>query len=94
MEWMKECFEPAKSFYAQGQHRLLIVVGYASQVSTEFIKFTRTYKIICFCLPSYSTYFFQTLDISVFGSLKQNYKKLLFEKTGFSIYNVDKLILF
>ncbi len=32
----------------------------------------------------------QPLDVGVFGPLKQNYKKLLSEKTRFSTYNVDK----
>ncbi len=50
----------------------------------------RAYKIICLCLPPHSTHLLQPLNVSVFGPLKQNYKKLLAEKTRFSTYKVDK----
>ncbi len=82
---MKECFEPATRSHLQGQHQLLIVDGHASHISIEFIKFTRTYKIICLCLPTHLTHLLPPLDVSVFGPLKQNYKKLLSEKTRFNL---------
>ncbi len=68
----------------------MIVDRHASHVVTEFIKFTRANKIICLSLPAHLTHLLRTLDIGVFGSLKQNYKKLLFEKTRFTTYNIDK----
>ncbi len=46
--------------------------------------------MIYMCLLLHSTHLFQPLDVSVFGSLKQNYKKLLSEKIRFSTYNIDK----
>ncbi len=73
-----------------GEYWLLIVDGHASHLSTEFITFTQANKIICLCLPSYLTDLLQPLDISVFGSLKQNYKNLLSEKTCSSTYNIEK----
>ncbi len=87
---MEECFEPFTRCYLQGESRFLIVDGHASYISTKFITFTRANEIICLCLPPYLTYLLQTLDDSVFGPLKQNYKKLLSEKTRFSTYNIDK----
>ncbi len=90
MEWMEECFEPFTRSHFRSEYRLLIVDGHAFQVSTEFITFTRAYKIIYLCLPSDSTHLLQLLDVSVFATLKQNYKKLLYEKTCFSTYNIDK----
>ena len=59
-------------------------------MSTEFIKFTQAHKIICLCLLPHLTHLLQPLDVSVFGLLKQNYKKLLAKKTRFSTYNFDK----
>ncbi len=90
IELIKECFEPATRSHLQGQHRLLIVDGHNFHISTEFIKFTRTNKIICLYLPPHSTHFQQLLDVNVFGPLKQNYKKLLSEKTRLLTYKVDK----
>ncbi len=69
---------------------MLIVDGYASHVSTEFIRFAQQHKIVCLCLPIHSTHLLQLLDVGVFGLLKQNYKTLLAEKTQFTTYNIDK----
>ena len=91
IEWLKDCFEPATRAELQGEYRLLIVDGHASHVSNEFIKFVKANKIICLCLPPHSTHLLQPLDVSVFGPLKQNYKKLLAEKTRFTTYNIDKV---
>ncbi len=90
MEWIEECFEPFTRSHHQGEYRLLILDSHASHASTEFITFTRAHKIICLCLPPNSTHLLQTLDVSVFGLLKQNYKKPLSKKTRFSTYNIDK----
>ena len=57
---------------------------------SKFIIFIQKYKIISFCLLPYLIYLLQLLNISVFGFLKQIYKKLLFKKTCFSTYNIDK----
>ncbi len=90
MEWMKECFEPFPRSQLRGEYQLLIVDGHTSNVSTKFDTFTRAHKIIFFCLPPNLTHLLQPLDVSVFGRLKQNYKKLLSEKTCFSTYNINK----
>ena len=91
IEWLRDCFEPATRAELQGEYRLLIVDGHASHVSNKFIKFVKANKIICLCLPPHSTHLLQPLDVSVFGPLKQNYKKLLAEKTRFITYNINKV---
>ena len=91
IEWLKNCFEPATSAKLQGEYQLLIFDRYASHVSNEFIKFVKANMIICLCLPPHSTHLLQPLDVSIFGPLKQNYKKLLAEKTRFITYNIDKV---
>lgn len=90
MELMEECFKSVIKSNLLGQYCLLIVDGYASYVSNEFIKFIQTNKIIYLCLLPHSTYLWWPLDVSVFGLLKQNYKKLLSEKTCLITYNINK----
>ena len=68
----------------------MIVDRHFSYVSTKFIKFTQANKIICLCLLLYLTHLLQSLDVGVFVSLMQNYKKLLSKKTCFITYNIDK----
>ncbi len=87
---MDECFELFTRSQLRGEYQLLIDDGHTSHMSTEFITFTLANKIISLCLPPHSTHLLQPLDVSVFGPLKQNYKKLLSEKTRFSTYNIDK----
>ena len=87
---MEECFELFTRSYLWGEYRLLIIDGHASHMSTKFITFTQANKIICLYLSPHLAHLLQPLDVSVFSSLKQNYKTFLFEKTHFSIYNIDK----
>lgn len=70
MEWMRDSFERVTRLYLQGKYRILIVDGYASHVSNEFIRFTREYGIVYLCLPAHLTHLVQPLDIDVFGPLK------------------------
>ena len=88
---MEECFETATRSNLLCQYCFLIIDGHASHVSTEFIKFIQANKMICLCLSAHLTYLLQSLDIGVFGPLKQNYKKLISEKTCFITYNIDKI---
>ncbi len=90
MEWIRNCFEPKTRSYLYGEYRILIVDGHSSNVSTEFIQFAQEHKIMCLCLPAHSIHFLQPLDAGVFYPLKQNYKKLLAEKTQFTMYNIGK----
>ena len=69
---------------------MLIVDDHAFYITNEFIRFTRKHKIVCLYLLTYSMHLLQSLNISVFGSLKQNYKTLLAEKTRFTTYNINK----
>ena len=68
---------------------MLIVDRNASYISIEFIRFAQEYKIVCLCLPAYSTHLLQARDVGVFSLLKLNYKMLLAEKTQFTTYKAD-----
>ena len=64
LEWLKH-FEWVS---AQGQHslyRLLLLNGYGSHRTKEFLNFCDNHKIIPFCLPLY-TCILQLLDVVVF----------------------------
>lgn len=87
---MQEFFEPVITFQLWEKFELLITDGYASYISNKFIQFIRAKKVFCLCLPLHSIYLLQLLDMSVFDPLKQNYKKILAEKSKFSTYNIDK----
>ena len=39
IEWMWDCFEPATKIHLQSEYQMLIIDGYASHVTNEFIKF-------------------------------------------------------
>lgn len=69
---------------------MLIFDGHASHTSTKFVLFMYKHKIVYLYLPAYSLHLLQPLDVCVFCFLKQNYKTLLFEKTWFTTYNIDK----
>ena len=69
----------------------MIVDKHTSYILNKFIKFIKANKIICLCLSPHLTHLLHLLNVSVFGLLKQNYKKLLAEKTCFTTYNIDKV---
>lgn len=46
--------------------------------------------IECSCLAAHSTNLWQSLKVGRFGLLKQNYQKLLAEKTQFTMDNINK----
>ena len=48
------------------------------------------YKIVYLRLLTHFTHLLKSLDIGVFGLLKQNYKTLRMEKTLFIMYNINK----
>ena len=90
MEWIYDCFEPETKHGLRVDYRMLIIDKYAFYLSTKFIQFAHEHKIVCLCLPTHSTHLLQSLDVGIFGPLKQNYKTLLAKKTGFTIYDIDK----
>ena len=53
---------------------LLLMDGHSSHFQPDIIQFARQYNIIMFCLPPHMTHESQPLDVSVFKSLKVNWK--------------------
>ena len=58
-----------------GIYRLLILDGYKSYYLTVFEIFYQEHNIITLCMPPYSSYILQPLDIGCFSLLKKVYGK-------------------
>ena len=54
---------------------MLIVDGYSSHISIEFIEFCLTVNIIAYYLPPHSTHLLQPLDVGLFSPLQKAYGK-------------------
>ena len=50
----------------RGTYRLLIIDGYESHLSVQFVRYCEMEKIILLCLPPHSTHFLQLLDVVIF----------------------------
>lgn len=63
-------FEKHSARYQRGSWRLLLLDGYGSHHTLEFINYCEEHRIIPFGLPSHSTHFLQPLDVVVFQPYK------------------------
>jgi hypothetical protein len=68
-EWLKTSFEPFTRNFRDSQY-LLLIDGYSSHLTEQFIGFCIAKNIDLFCLPPYSSHLTQPLDLSIFGPLK------------------------
>jgi hypothetical protein len=70
LEWLRH-FERYSARRQVGVYRLLLLDGYGSHCTMEFITFCDDHKIIPFCLPPHSTtQLLQPLDVVVFQPYK------------------------
>jgi hypothetical protein len=65
LRWL-EHFEHHSALRQQGEYRLLILNGYVSHCTVEFIQYCEAHKIIPFCLPPHTTHILQPLDVVLF----------------------------
>ena len=54
----------------RGQYRLLIMDGYESHLSFQFVRFCELQKVIVLRLPPHTTHFLQPLDVVIFQQWK------------------------
>lgn len=54
----------------KGTYRLLIMDGYESHLSLQFVRFCELEKVILLRLPAHSTHFLQPLDVVIFQQWK------------------------
>jgi hypothetical protein len=69
LEWLKH-FDKHSAKTQKGAYRLLLMDGYGSHHTCEFIEYCDKAKIIPFGLPAHTTHLLQPLDVVVFQPLK------------------------
>ena len=69
MKWLVH-FERFSSLRQIGTFRLLLLDGYGSHCTKEFIDYCDSHKVIPFCLPPHSSHLLQPLDVVVFQPYK------------------------
>jgi hypothetical protein len=69
LQWIKH-FERYSRRGQQGKWRMLIMDGYGSHDTFEFLEYCEYYNIIPFTFPSHSTHLLQPLDVCVFQPAK------------------------
>jgi hypothetical protein len=68
-EWIEKVFDPETSANCPHGHkrRLLVLDGFASHVSYDFVQYAKSRDIDLLCLPAHSSADLQPLDVAVFG---------------------------
>ncbi|KAF8247323.1 DDE-domain-containing protein, partial [Wilcoxina mikolae CBS 423.85] len=54
---------------------LLILDGYGSHITYEFVNYCESHDIILYCLPPHSTHLLQPLNVGLFAPLQHSYSK-------------------
>jgi hypothetical protein len=67
--WIEKNFEPCTRDKANGQYRILIIDGYGSHLTPEFLDYSEKHKIIVLLMPAYTSHILQPMD-RVFPSVK------------------------
>jgi len=88
LDWLKH-FDKFTSKRQIGSHRLLLLDGYGSHCTKQFLDFCDKKNIIPFCLPSHTTHLLQPLDVVVFQPLKHYHAEAIEQatRTGCSDFN-------
>ena len=74
LEWLHKVFIPLTNPGGQ-DWRLLVLDGHESHVSDEFLSECQAHRIWIAVLPPHSSHITQPLDVSVFSSLKVQYRQ-------------------
>jgi len=88
LDWLYY-FERYSARRQVGGSRLLLLDGYGSHCTMEFITFCDDHKIIPFCMPPHSTHLLQPLDMVVFQPYKHYHAEAVDNatRTGCSDFN-------
>ena len=74
LEWLKH-FDKHTTTRAKGLYRMLVLNRHGSHESAEFQEYCKAHNIITLCLPPYSSYLTQPLDVGCFSVLKRVYSR-------------------
>jgi hypothetical protein len=77
LAWLIDVFERFTYKKARRQWRLLILDGYGSHLTREFIEYCDSRKILLAVYPPYSTHTLQPLDVVMFSPLAKAYSQEL-----------------
>ena len=83
--WLKEVFVPETADCVGW--KLLIMDGHKSHCTDEFMRVAWLNKIHCFYLIPHSSHIFQPLDLTVFSSLKRQFRTLV--ATHYQVGNLE-----
>ena len=89
LEWLRH-FERYSARRQVGVYRLLLD-GYGSHCTMEFITFCDDHKIVPFCLPPHSTHLLQPLDVVVFQPYKHYHAEAVDSVTRAGCPDFNKL---
>jgi transposase len=76
LEWIKH-FDRHTSSRQKGVYRMLIMDGYGSHVTLDFIRYCEEHKIIPFYLPPHSRRCLQPLNVALFRLYKKEHRDVL-----------------
>lgn len=77
LAWLEQVFERYTKQKARRDYRLLILDGHGSHVTSDFIDFCDSNKILLAIFPPHSTHSLQPLDVVLFGPLAKYYSQQL-----------------
>ncbi|KAM5526920.1 transposase [Fusarium oxysporum f. sp. phaseoli] len=75
--WLRKVFIPSTKPENENEPRLLILDGYRSHMTEEFLWECYNNNIYLLFLPAHASHVLEPLDVAVFGPLKRAYRRLL-----------------
>lgn len=90
IKWLVH-FEMFSSKRQVGNTRLLLLDGFGSHCTKEFLDFCDAHKIIVFCLPPHTSHLLQPLDVVVFQPYKHYHSEAVEAATRTGCGNFDKV---
>ncbi|SCN90426.1 related to transposase [Fusarium fujikuroi] len=82
--WLRKVFIPSTQPEKKNEPQLLILNGYGSHVTEDFLWECYNNNIYLLFLPAHASHVLQPLDIAVFSPLKRAYRYLLLDLTSIS----------
>ena len=90
VHWLRDTFDLNTKSRTTGSHRLLVLDGHGSHVSSEFVEYAEQHNIVPLCFPQHTTHHLQPLDVGLFSPLAKAYKRRLRETVVYGAVNVTK----
>jgi hypothetical protein len=90
MDWVRH-FEKYSSQRQLGTYRLLLLDGFGSHCTKEFLDFCDVHRIVVFCLPPHTSHLLQPLDVVVFQPYKHYHAEAVETATRSGCSEFDKV---